>query len=262
MEEHSNLLVSTSTDLSHCDHHQAIKEINEAHELTRQLRALLLPSLTAGSLAQLAREILDNITKSCSLTVFLLQSGGHDHQASKQLNGQGGRRPMLDGRKRRKELAVPNTQGSAKYILYNITRERRYLLLDSTFPSFCLSRSYHRCIYHKDQDCPATKTVQKVDNDADPPEFTVVYNMQHRCRSSDSHIPFVMESAEASLVKKKQSRADTPSNGDPQMTHLLLSDEISNVPLTPEQWNLDNDLDSVMSFFEFADEDPFYKLWM
>ncbi|RRT34358.1 hypothetical protein B296_00056516 [Ensete ventricosum] len=199
MEEHSNLLVSTSTDLSHCDHHLAIKEINEAHELTRQLRALLLPSLTAGSLAELAREILDNISKSCSLTVFLLQSGGHDHQASKQLNGQGGRRPMLDGRK------------------------RRYV---------------------------------------HPPEFTVVYNMQHRCRSSDSHIPFVMESAEASLVKKNQSRADTPSNGDPQMTHLLLSDEISNVPLTPEQWDLDNDLDSVMSFFEFADADPFYKLWM
>ncbi|KAJ8483854.1 hypothetical protein OPV22_016339 [Ensete ventricosum] len=258
MEEHSNLLVSTSTDLSHCDHHQAIKEINEAHELTRQLRALLLPSLTAGSLAELAREILDNITKSCSLTVFLLQSGGHDHQASKQLNGQGGRRPMLDGRKRRKSqnewsivTSVPYEDG------HQWTKYGQKRINSAKYP-----RSYHRCIYHKDQDCPATKTVQKVDNDADPPEFIVVYNMQHRCRSSDSHIPFVMESAEASLVKKNQSRADTPSNGDPQMTHLLLSDEISNVPLTPEQWNLDNDLDSVMSFFEFADEDPFYKLWM
>ena len=120
------------------------------------------------------------------------------------------------------------------------------------------SRSYHRCIYHKDQDCPATKTVQRVDRDADPPEFIVVYNMQHRCRSSDRHIPFVMESAEASLVKN-QSRTDTPSDGDPQMTHLLLSDEISNISLTPEQWNLDNDLDPVMSLFEFADADPFYS---
>lgn len=121
-----------------------------------------------------------------------------------------------------------------------------------------LSRSYHRCIYHKDQDCPATKTVQKVDRDADPPEFIVVYNMQHRCRSSDRHIPLVLESAEASLVKN-QSRTDTPSDGDPPMTHLLLSDEILNISLTPEQWNLDNDLDPVMSFFEFADADPFYS---
>ncbi|CAL9121788.1 unnamed protein product [Musa textilis] len=248
--EHKNLLVSTSTNLSHCDHHLAIKEINEAHELTRQLRAVLLPSLPAGSLAEVAREILDNIIKSSSLAVFMLQSGGHGHQTSKQ-HGQGGR-PMLDGHKRRKSqnawsivTSVPYEDG------HQWTKYGQKRINSAKYP-----RYYHRCIYHKDQDCPATKTVQKVDSDADPPEFIVVYHMQHRCRSIDTHIPFVMESAEASLVKNK-SRTDTPSSGDTQMTHLLLSDEISNIPLTPEQWNLDNDLDPVMSFFEFADADLF-----
>ncbi|CAD5179353.1 unnamed protein product [Musa acuminata subsp. malaccensis] len=250
--EHSNLLVSTSTDLSHCYHHLEIKVINEAHELTRQLRAVLLPSLPAGSLADLAREILDKIIKSCSLAAFMLQSGGHGHQTSKQ-HGEG-ERPMLDGHKKRKSQNASSIVTSVPYEDgHQWTKYGQKRINGAKYP-----RSYHRCIYHKDQDCPATKTVQRVDRDADPPEFIVVYNMQHRCRSSDRHIPFVMESAEASLVKN-QSRTDTPSDGDPQMTHLLLSDEISNISLTPEQWNLDNDLDPVMSLFEFADADPFYS---
>jgi hypothetical protein len=43
------------------------------------------------------------------------------------------------------------------------------------------TRSYFRCTYKDDAGCLATKHVQQMDNNSDPPMFHVTYNNDHTC---------------------------------------------------------------------------------
>lgn len=67
---------SSTTGLSGCDHEMAIKEINRGHELTTQLRALLIPLLPAGVWSELAGDLFEEILKCSTMAVSGLQNGG------------------------------------------------------------------------------------------------------------------------------------------------------------------------------------------
>jgi hypothetical protein len=45
------------------------------------------------------------------------------------------------------------------------------------------TRSYFRCTYKDDAGCLATKHVQQMDNNSDPPMFHVTYNNDHTCNT-------------------------------------------------------------------------------
>ncbi|THU65971.1 hypothetical protein C4D60_Mb05t09270 [Musa balbisiana] len=230
----------------HCDNRLAIDKINQAHELARQLRAVLLSSsLPAGSSAELAREILDKLMKCSASALSRLQSC-----CCRTCHGVGQRSREYSSQKR-----------------------------GSCMPIGHKRRSYYRCIHRKEQGCPATKTVQQEDGDAYPPQFIVAYSMQHTCRSMGASIAFAIESApkeEASFEGSRssrhllppppstataanQSQTSSPSSvGDrDDTTRLSISElswqEIMNTSPPADTWSMDSNWETVMGCFEFSE---------
>ncbi|CAL9752064.1 unnamed protein product [Musa acuminata subsp. burmannicoides] len=265
----------------HCDNRLAIDKINQAHELARQLRAVLLSSsLPAGSSAELAREILDKLMKCSASALSRLQScccrtchgvGQRSREYSSEKRG----RCTPIGHKRRK---THNTWCTVTSVPYDDGHSwRKYGQKDINSAKY--PRSYYRCIHRKEQGCPATKTVQQEDGDAYPPQFIVAYSMQHTCRSMGASIAFAMESApkeEASFEGSRssrhllppppstataanQSQTSSPSSvGDrDDTTRLSISElswqEIMNTSPPADTWSMDSNWETVMGCFEFSE---------
>ncbi|CAL9044143.1 unnamed protein product [Musa banksii] len=248
----------------HCDNRLAIDKINQAHELARQLRAVLLSSsLPAGSSAELAREILDKLMKCSASALSRLQSC-----CCRTCHGVG----------QRSREKTHNTWCTVTSVPYDDGHSwRKYGQKDINSAKY--PRSYYRCIHRKEQGCPATKTVQQEDGDAYPPQFIVAYSMQHTCRSMGASIAFAMESApkeEASFEGSRssrhllppppstataanQSQTSSPSSvGDRgDTTRLSISElswqEIMNTSPPADTWSMDSNWETVMGCFEFSE---------
>lgn len=191
------------TELLECDHEAAIEEISRGHELMTQLRALLIPLLPAGGWSDLAGDLFEEILKCSTRALSRLRNGGcvlssasdsDDDRRSKvfdekRKSSEEGDKP--DGRKRRRQLNSWSIVTSVPH--YDGHQWRKYgqkQINNAKHP-----RSYFRCTNFKEQRCPATKTVQQEDRDADPPKFNVTYTNQHTCKTVDINSPFVMDSA-------------------------------------------------------------------
>lgn len=160
-----------------CKQSTVIAEMNRVQDLMCQLRAIVLPTVPAGSSSELARGLFDDIFRSFDDVLSNLQSFPQ-LQAPESAD-------EYDGHaKKRKQTSwtvtttVPHNDGH-QWRKYGQKR-----INSSRFP-----RSYHKCAYHKDQGCLATKTVQQRHGNHDPPKFEVTYNKHHICKlaSSRSH---------------------------------------------------------------------------
>ncbi|RWV97159.1 hypothetical protein GW17_00040071 [Ensete ventricosum] len=225
-----------------CDNRLAIDKINQAHELARQLRAVLLSSSSsppAGSSAELAGEILDNLMKCSASALSRLQSC-----CCRTCHGVGGQRSReFSSEKRGRCMPIGHKR---------------------------------RCIHRKERGCPATKTVQQEDSDAYPPKFIVAYSMQHTCRSMGASIAFSAPQQEASFEGSRSSRhllppppstataanhsqTSSPSSvGDQDdTTRLSISElswqEIMNTSPPADTWSMDSNWETVMGCFEFSE---------
>ncbi|RRT46161.1 hypothetical protein B296_00053246 [Ensete ventricosum] len=232
-----------------CDNRLAIDKINQAHELARQLRAVLLSSSSsppAGSSAELAGEILDNLMKCSASALSRLQSC-----CCRTCHG--------------------NTWSTVTSVPYDDGHGwRKYGQKDIN------SAKYPRCIHRKERGCPATKTVQQEDSDAYPPKFIVAYSMQHTCRSMGASIAFSAPQQEASFEGSRSSRhllppppstataanhsqTSSPSSvGDQDdTTRLSISElswqEIMNTSPPADTWSMDSNWETVMGCFEFSE---------
>ncbi|KAJ8505908.1 hypothetical protein OPV22_006794 [Ensete ventricosum] len=263
-----------------CDNRLAIDKINQAHELARQLRAVLLSSSSppAGSSAELAGEILDNLMKCSASALSRLQScccrtcHGVGGQRSREFSSEKRGRCMPIGHKRRK---TQNTWSTVTSVPYDDGHGwRKYGQKDINSAKY--PRSYYRCIHRKERGCPATKTVQQEDSDAYPPKFIVAYSMQHTCRSMGASIAFSAPQQEASFEGSRSSRhllppppstataanhsqTSSPSSvGDQDdTTRLSISElswqEIMNTSPPADTWSMDSNWETVMGCFEFSE---------
>lgn len=74
----------------------------------------------------------------------------------------------------------------------NVTRDY-FNMMRSNRLYMC--RSYYRCAYHKDQGCPATKTVQEIYGKDNLPTFSVTLTRQHTCKIVNTSSPVVVDSS-------------------------------------------------------------------
>nr|XP_009384763.2 PREDICTED: probable WRKY transcription factor 70 [Musa acuminata subsp. malaccensis] len=229
-----------------CNHATVIEEINRAHELTSQLQAFLLPLLPSSSWSVLAIDHLTEMIKcynsalsklraagGCRST--LLDASGHCADDQKRKRFEGKDWPVVP-KKRRNENCRPIVTS----VLYDGYQWRKYGqkgIHGATHP-----KSYFRCTYSKDQGCPATKTVQRDESDADPPKYRVVYRMAHTCKNNmDANFSYAMESSSndtTSVVIQHQhfcppsaatpnpSQSSCLSNGDQELMHLFSPEEV------------------------------------
>ncbi|URD81927.1 WRKY transcription factor [Musa troglodytarum] len=237
-----------------CNHGTVIEEISRAHELTSQLRAFLLPLLPSSSLSELAVDHLTEMIECYNSALSMLRAAGGCRSTPSDASGycaDDQKRKRLEGsewpvvpKKRRNENCRPIVTS----VLYDGYQWRKYgqkVIHGATHP-----KSYFRCTYSKDQGCPATKTVQRDESDADPPKYIVVYRMAHTCRTNmDANLPYALESSATdttSVVVRHQHfcppSAATPnpsqssylSDGDQELMHLVFPQEVPGTGLDTE----------------------------
>lgn len=95
-------------------------------------------------------------------------------------------------------------------------------------------RSYYRCSYKNDQKCPATKQVQKIQED--PPLYRTKYYGHHNCKSSSINPTIFLESDMSSSSSIFISFNNSlPSKEEcPLSSSLLASMKKENMEMIPE----------------------------
>ncbi|KAJ8511398.1 hypothetical protein OPV22_001832 [Ensete ventricosum] len=229
-----------------CNHGTVIEEINRAHELTSQLQAFLLPLLPSSGWSELATYHLTEMNKCYNSALSKLRAAGGCQSTpldpsgycaddQKRKRSEGSDWPIVP-KKRRNENCRPIVT-SVDYDGYQWRKYGQKGIHGAAHP-----KSYFRCTYSKDQGCPATKTVQRDESDADPPKYRVVYSMAHTCRNNvEANFPYATESSsnDTSVVIQHQHfappSAATPNpshtsclsyNGDQELMHLFSPEEV------------------------------------
>ncbi|KAL6642017.1 hypothetical protein ACP70R_020198 [Stipagrostis hirtigluma subsp. patula] len=180
-----------------CDHQSAIKEIARQQSLVTQLRAIVLPALQADDRSELAAQMFQSILDCSSKAIAELQLHQSDARADDVLVDDKKRVRMTSDDWTKKEDAKPHHQHKKRRFSDSVSLEtpvphydghqwRKYgqkHINKAKYP-----RSYYRCTYKQEQDCQATKTVQRQDDGIGADHlvmYTVVYHGQHTCNSNN-----------------------------------------------------------------------------
>ncbi|WOL16633.1 putative WRKY transcription factor 70 [Canna indica] len=189
-----------------CNHWKVVEEINRAHELTSQLRAILLPLLPSSDCwSELTIAHLGEMNKCYDSALSRLRAassfrstppdpipnidhrrGINDHFSSKN------KRKGIDGIDWPKDHKIRRKDASCSVVTsvpYDGHQWRKYgqkFIHGAKHP-----RNYFRCSYKKDQGCQAKKTEQQDDNDAT--KYHMVYTMSHTCKIVQPSFPFSLE---------------------------------------------------------------------
>ncbi|XP_020575342.1 probable WRKY transcription factor 70 [Phalaenopsis equestris] len=171
----------------------AINSLSSGFEGLTKLRVLFLASSQSKPTSKtLAIGLLDKALSCITSALSELQAISPSSMNAAAAPAIEDRNFVTDPKKRKKtqswtiSTSVPHFDGH-QWRKYGQKR-----ILNSMYP-----RSYYKCTHHKDQGCPATKTIQqKEEKFFKPPKYTVSYNMQHTCKPKETQeIPFVMDSS-------------------------------------------------------------------
>ncbi|MQM02396.1 hypothetical protein Taro_035160 [Colocasia esculenta] len=197
------------------DMEKAIRMIERGQELMIQLRCLLLLQLPAQEcLPDPCWVLMDDISGTLGLSLLALRSWEQpmeprDAAAQRNrslfpeddLKSKGSSRKRKselimakgeDDRKKRKREYSSTTMTAAPYDDgYQWRKYGQKVIRGAKYP-----RSYFRCTYCNELDCPAIKQVQQTDND-DPPMFLTIYTHKHTCNSGQSAPHVIVESTPA-----------------------------------------------------------------
>ncbi|KAK7301057.1 hypothetical protein RJT34_11913 [Clitoria ternatea] len=235
-----------------------IKELVQGQEAATKLKLLLKnPFGSEGSLS--SQELMANILRSFSETISIITSeisgqngspvagAGNASNETKKRSQKGGRgcynrsstvvvhcftrQTLLCVRDldywvwKEEALCVRTKSSQAWSILSNTTGDnyawRKYgqkEILNSEFP-----RSYFRCSYKYDQDCGATKQVQR--DEENPEMYRITYIGLHTCNASADSVDwesFLLNCEASETIEEKQyPKEETPSDvTDPTLVSL------------------------------------------
>ncbi|WOK97937.1 putative WRKY transcription factor 53 [Canna indica] len=205
-----------------------LAELNQAMELARQLQSHLDHPCKA-----LALEIVSSIEKS----ILFAQSGG--------LGGDiGASPPSAAEMMKRRKMSQVRVSSIGEEDGYSWRKYGQKDILGANHP-----RAYYRCTHRHTRGCPATKQVQRSDDD--PAVFEVTYHGAHTC----------LERQQASPQQQQQSlSSEVGLKGHEESMVDILFPELTLQSMSPPRYGFDgevslqmadSDMDFMVEEFDF-----------
>lgn len=183
MQAQSRLSVSggSTSGFDPADEHEAVvRELTRGHELTARLQAEALRALRGQGQAEataafILQEVSHAFTVCRSIMAGSVPAATPRRETPESSVSAGARRARDDSAPRKETVSsTPHFDG------YQWRKYGQKRIMKTNFP-----RSYYRCCYHRERNCPATKQVQQ-HSYGDPPLFVTIYVHEHTCHTSAS----------------------------------------------------------------------------